>query len=268
MRYTIYLLVFLMSNGLFSAASFAQTQNAVLAKVNGTAITEQALEAYVHQQFGPEASVPMTGTPQREMLINTLINRTLLVQQALQAGLDKNPQVQAEVEDRRQMVLSNAFTHHWHQDFQPTEKQLKAFYQQRSNSMPTLKQYKTRHIVTTTEEQAKAVITQLKNGNDFAKLAREKSVDATKAQGGSLGWLTLQQMFPPYAQAITTLQPNQFTQMPVQTPSGWHVALLEEVREMPKPTYEAVKEGLKQEFKNMQWQQFVNQLRNQAKIKR
>src|SRR6476646_3104554 len=84
----------------------AHGQNGPVAKVNGVAISQQHLEILVKNlvaQGRPD-------TPEmREALKQQMINRELMVQEAVRRGLDKNPEISARLAFTRQDVLSTAF---------------------------------------------------------------------------------------------------------------------------------------------------------------
>jgi peptidyl-prolyl cis-trans isomerase C len=238
-----------------------------VASVSGVALDDSLVAAQVRQTFGPETPIPASDTPQYNMLIEELIGREILVQQALKAGLDKNPDVLANIDNLRRNALSAAYMQHWMQTNLPTDEVLKAEYE-RQSKMPAPTEYKTRHIVVATEAEANQLLEQLKNGADFAALARQHSLHPTKQQGGDLGWLTFPMMLPPYAQAVMSLDKAAVVEKPIQTPMGWHVIKLEDSRKMQKPSFEEAKPRLIKILQMSGWQQHVMQLRGQAKIER
>src|ERR1700739_5083039 len=91
-----------------------------------------------------------------------------------------------------------------------------------------------RHILVEGEDEAKAIIEQLKGGADFAKLAKEKSKDPGAAEGGDLGYFTKDQMVPEFAEVAFKLDKGQVSE-PVKTQFGWHIIKVEARRSAPPP---------------------------------
>ena len=81
---------------------------------------------------------------------------------------------------------------------------------------------------------------ELKNGADFATLAKEKSKDPGGADGGDLGYFTKDQMVPEFAAVAFKLDKGQISD-PVKTQFGWHIIKVEDKRIKPTPTFEQVK---------------------------
>lgn len=253
----------LLSLTLLSTAAWSDEP--AVATVNGQPLSQAVVNAHVRTLGGDDAVKNLQGA-QRDALVAELAGRELLVQEAKKAGLDKSPEVQAEIADKTAMVLSAAFMRHWLQQHQPSEEVLKQEYD-RQAQLPPPKQFKTRHILTTTEQEARSIIAALSKQTNFAELATQRSIDtATKAKGGELDWMLPPQMFPSYFQAVINLQKGSYTQAPVQSPAGWHVILLEDVQDAPKPTFEKAKPLLAKGLTEQQWQKFVMELRSQAKI--
>ncbi|MCV6638055.1 peptidylprolyl isomerase [Candidatus Albibeggiatoa sp. nov. NOAA] len=238
-----------------------------VASVDGAALDSSLVVAQVRQTFGLETPIPDSNTPQYNMLVEELIGREILVQQALKAGLDKNAEVLADVDNLRRNALSAAYMQHWMQTNVPTDEVLKAEYDRQSQMTPPT-EYKTRHIVVATEAEAKQLIEQLGKGQDFVALAQQQSLHPSKQQGGDLGWLTLPMMLPPYAQTVMGMAKGELATNPVQSPMGWHVIKLEDSRQMQKPSFEEAKPRLSKILQMAGWQQHVMQLRSQANIER
>ena len=87
------------------------------------------------------------------------------------------------------------------------------------------------HILLSTEEDARAVKTELEAGADFATLAKEKSIDPSAQQnGGDLDWVPRGRTVKPFEDAAFALTtPGQLSD-PIQTQFGWHIIRLEEAR--------------------------------------
>ena len=131
----------------------------------------------------------------------------------------------------------------------------------------SLKEYKARHILTTTETEAQAVIAQLNKGANFATLAKEKSIDTSSAQnGGELGWFSPDQMVKPFADAVEKLKKGSYTQTPVHTQYGWHVILLQDVRAVQPPPFDEVKDQVRGIMQNRIIGEYIDGLRKKAKI--
>lgn len=96
-------------------------------------------------------------------------------------------------------------------------------------------QVRARHILVVDSVTAENMIERLKNGADFAELAREFSTDTgSGAQGGDLGWFGKNAMIPEFEAAVFALEnPGDFTLEPVQSTFGFHIIQLMGKREIP-----------------------------------
>ncbi len=84
------------------------------------------------------------------------------------------------------------------------------------------KEIKARHILVEDEETAKEVEKKLKDGGDFAKLAKEYSTDSSAESGGDIGFFTVGQMVPEFEEAAFSLKKNKVSE-PVQSEFGFHI---------------------------------------------
>jgi tetratricopeptide (TPR) repeat protein len=79
-----------------------------------------------------------------------------------------------------------------------------------------------RLIVLNSAQEAQAILDRLKAGDDFAVLAREKSVDATSIDGGFLGKIDPTSLRPELRDGLRGVEPGQFSKI-VKIPSGYAV---------------------------------------------
>lgn len=144
-----------------------------------------------------------------------------------------------------------------------SDKEIEAYYNQGKYELNA------RHILVETEEEAKAIIEELKNGADFAQLAKEKSVDtASGAEGGELGWFTVGMMVPEFSDAAYALELNTVSE-PVKSDYGYHIIEVKEKREVKDyGTLEEKKEEISEQLKSQKfdWNAIQEQLIKDAKI--
>ena len=200
---------------------------------------------------------------QRSQLIEQLVTMTVLADSAEQDGLDEDQTLAAELELQRRQILARAATEKFRGSNAPTEAELRTAYE---DNLPRYlaTQYKARHILVESEEEAESIMTELEAGGDFAELAMEHSTGPTGPRGGDLGWFTADSMVEPFADAVRAAEIGTHAPEPVQTQFGWHVILVEDQREQQPPGLEAVRDELVSIVERSKLQAFVEELREQA----
>ena len=128
-------------------------------------------------------------------------------------------------------------------------------------------EYKARHILVKTEDEAKNVIAQLDKGADFAKLAKEKSIGPSGKEGGDLGWFSPDNMVKPFADAAAALKVGTYSKTPVHTQFGWHVIKLEDTRPVSPPSFDELKNQLMNSWRNKMISAYLDRLRSEANVK-
>ncbi len=124
-----------------------------------------------------------------------------------------------------------------------------------------------RHILVETEDEAKAVVAELKKGTDFAELAKAKSKDPGSADGGDLGYFTKDQMVPEFSEVAFKLDKGQLSD-PVKSQFGWHVIKVEDKRERQPPEFDKVKDQLENFLVRKSQSELITKLRAEGKIER
>lgn len=230
--------------------------------VNGKPISKEALavvKAEIAQRRGGN-NIP------DDKIVEELIKRELLRQEAENEGLAKDPKFAARVENAERMVLSQAAAERFINSVQVSDEELKKEYDQRIAPMSG-SEFKAKHILVETEQAAKDVIAKLQKGEKFDALAKKLSKDpGSKDKGGDLGWFNPQQMVQPFSEAVMKLKNGETTTTPVQSQFGWHVIQREDSREQPAPPFDAVKDQLKALVQTQKLQQHLADLQGKAKI--
>ena len=147
-----------------------------------------------------------------------------------------------------------------------TPEEIKAAYDKMVAAMPNVDEIHARHILVSTEDDAKAIKAQLDGGADFATLAKEKSIEpGAKDSGGDLGYFTQDKMVKPFGDAAFALKVSEISQ-PVQTQFGWHIIQVLDRRPAAKPTLDAMTQQIGQQLYVQKYRALFDQLRKGATI--
>lgn len=245
-----------------SSAPAVKKEDAV-ASVNGQYISKKTLED-LERDLGQRSQGQMPAIP-KDKLVEELVQRELLVQDAISKKLDKTPEVIAQLEQARKAILTQASLQGYLKANPINDAEIKAEYEKQVGSSGV--EYKASHILVKTEEEAKKLVAELDKGEKFAKLANKHSLDAKESQnGGDLGWFNPNQMVAPFSEAVAHLEKGKYTKEPVKTQFGYHIIWLEDSRKQTPPPLEAVKGSLTPMLQRQKIQGMVESLRKQAKV--
>jgi peptidyl-prolyl cis-trans isomerase C len=156
-------------------------------------------------------------------------------------------------------------------DVTVSDADVKNEYDKNKDQYSEQEQVKARHILVATEDEAKAIITQLKGGAKFIDLAKEKSTEpGAKDSGGDLGYFTKGQMDPAFEKAAFEQKPGTFSEKPVKSQFGYHVILVEDHKAQVQKTFDQVKEDIKKNLpqakKDEKFKQYLDDLKKNSKI--
>jgi peptidyl-prolyl cis-trans isomerase C len=234
-----------------------------VATVNGVAIPQSRMEFMVVQQ---QARGQPDSEQLRGMVRDELVNREILMQEAQRSGFTRNAEVQTQLEMMRQEVVVGAYLRDWARKNPVSDAEVQKEYD-RAKTQHGDKEYKARHILVETEDQAKQLIAELKKGGKFDELASKNSKDPGSAQrGGDLDWnvpATFDKMF---SDAMVKLEKGKYTTEPVRTRFGFHVIQLDDVRPAKFATLAEVKPRIQQMLVQNKIEQLIKGLRAKAKI--
>jgi peptidyl-prolyl cis-trans isomerase C len=247
-----------------SASKAPVPADEVLVTVNGEPIRKSTFDLYVEtigRQSGREVE-----EAQKPELLDNFIGMHLAAAQAEKTGITQQPKVRDQLELGRMNVIVDAALQQYLEDNPVKDEELKPEYDAQVAAMP--REYHARHILVDDKETADAVTKELQGGADFAKLAQKRSKDSSSSSGGDLGWFTPDSMVKPFADAVAALKPGEITSAPVQSQFGWHVIKLEESRASAPPPFEDVKDRVKALVQRKKLQEYLEQLRKEAKVEK
>lgn len=244
----------------------AAFKDPVVATINGQAIHLSELE--VAQQALPPQYRNMPLQAVFPALLDRIVDSKLVVQDGRKNKVSDDPAFKKRMAFVEEQVI---------QDFwlqreiakKVTPEKLQARYEERLKSMPAEEEVHARHILVASEDEAKAIIADLKKGAAFDKIAKEKSTDkASGAEGGDLGWFKKSDMVKEFADAAFALKKGELTDAPVKTQFGYHIIKIEDRRKAPPPAFEEMQDQLREELARETVTALLDHLRASAKIEK
>jgi Parvulin-like peptidyl-prolyl isomerase len=224
------------------ASAFAQ-EDAVVAKVGDLEIRQSELDLAV-ANLDPQLQ-QLPDEQKRVAALSGAIDVKLLAQGAVEEGLGETEDFQKRMDYIKDRELHNSYFRK-HVVDAVTDEEVKARYDKEIAGLPKQEEVNARHILVKTEEEAKAIIADLDAGKDFAELAKAKSEDSNKDDGGDLGWFSKGRMVPEFEEAAFALEKGAYTKTPVKSQFGFHVIKLEDRRDVQPPALDQVEPQVRQ----------------------
>jgi len=246
-----------------TAAHAEDTKTTIVAKVNGKAITEADMRFAEAELANDLQSLPPD--VKRRAVAEYLIDNMLFANAATEANLGDTPEFEEQMRYLRRRMLRQEYFEKVLKD-KIDEAEAKKIYNAHVASQEPETEFAARHILVESEDKAKELRTKIKDGGDFAELAKENSTDpGSKEQGGLLGYFTEGQMVPEFEAAVVKMIPGQVSE-PVKTAFGWHVIKLEDRRRKEPPSFDSVKQTILNSLAVREAQKEATALRDKAEV--
>lgn len=247
----------------------------ILVTVNGKNITKQDAEQFVAAaQQG--AHFAQLDKAQQEMIKQRLVEKILFTELAKKEGVENDPEFKAAIEKIKEELLVNVWMKKQLDSTLVSDSEAKEFYEKNKDKFKQPETVTASHILVKTEDEAKAIIEELKPlkgaalKEKFVVLAKAKSTGPSGPKGGDLGTFTQGQMVPEFAKAVWALKDGTVTLEAVKTQFGYHVIYLEKKNPAIVLPYDAVKEKIIQSLKQKQFAvkvaEVAKELKSKAKI--
>jgi peptidyl-prolyl cis-trans isomerase C len=267
-RHTFHLIATLIATALVFPASMpnvaqAQETNKAIVTVDGDTLTEKDLELAKILLGASLEQIPEKD--QRKQITNVLVETYLLANAAERSGVRETEAYKQRIKFLDLRALRDSYVDSEVRQ-KISETDVKARYSKEVLTLKPEVEVQARHILVTSEADAKALIKELDKGADFADLARKKSTGPSGPNGGDLGFFGPGRMVPAFDAVVFKMEPGTYTKKPVKTQFGWHVIKVEKKREVPIPPFEEVAEQIRRLLASERYTKVIENLRKGANI--
>ena len=235
----------------------------IVAKVNNHIITAQDVLNATNRLPQKIKEKPLSEIyPQ---IVNKLINQHLITKQAYKEKLDHNNEIIKILQKNKDEIMAK----YWLRNYlinQTKEEKIEAFYNNYLENFKTFKEYNASHILVKEEDKALQIIKNIKENSEFSKFAKTYSIGPSKKNGGNLGWFGPGQMVKEFENATFKLKKGMITKKPVKTQFGFHVIMLNDVRNAVPKKLNVIKKKIVDQIKQNSLSRLEKEIRNNKNI--
>ena len=230
--------------------------------MNGKPVPKSRVDALLSQA----SKQGQPKTPELETQVrDEVVLREMFMQEAEKRGLSQSAEYKSQMELARQTILIRELFNEFNKKNPTSDAEVQAEYDKfKSQSSGT--EYRARHILVEKEDDAKALIAQIKGGASFEELAKKNSKDPGSGQnGGDLDFANPGSYVPEFSQAMVKLKKGEMTEAPVKSQFGFHIIKLEDTREAKFPPLEEVKAQIQQRLGQVKMAKFRDDIKAKSK---
>jgi len=207
------------------------------------------------------------GTSEFDEILDELIEIKLLSMEAIGRGLDEDPEARHRLNTARDSILSNILIEHVAAE-EIDEAAIRKMYEAQVQLLePQMEnEARVRHILAGSKDEIDRIAAELRTGVDFAVLAARRSSDeATRMDGGDLGYMTADEASPEFARVIREV-PEGGVSRPFEDQQGWHIVKIEQLRKRRPPSLEDLRDTIERYLRSQQLEKILKELRADAEI--
>ena len=248
------------------SANIVRLGDTIVAEVDGTSIYLSDIEHAALARGLIKPGAPLTPSdPLYQRILDELIDQRLLALAALQRSLDQNDETRRRLAASRERILSDTVIEALLAE-KVTDEAARRIYDEQGALQANGLQVRARQIVTQSEEEALEFKKLVENGGDFAVLAKEFSIDRSTADlSGDLGYFSKGAM-PDFITAAAFDTKKGDVSAPFKSSAGWHILLIVDRRQTPRPKFEDVKPKIISYMTNDEIDKLLKSLRNDSTI--
>jgi peptidyl-prolyl cis-trans isomerase C len=195
------------------------------------------------------------------------IDKRIMAQKAREAGLEKDPLYRTRFNEFEKTRLVNLHRAKLAKEREPSEEQLKAFYEANRMAIMQVEMRKIQDVVVKTREEAEALKAKIESGEltMFQAAADYSIAPGAKQQLGEVGWVAKGRAQPALDEVIFELGPGELGG-PVESTEGWHLVTVLDVADAKFDNFEdaATRKLTRRRYIHDQLDSYVMDLRKNA----
>ena len=237
----------------------------LLAEVNGKKITGVDYNLFI-DSLNPQLKQYFGGKEMNKEVVNELVYQTLLYEDAMEKGMDKDDEFTQVLEKTKESILKTYALGKLLSTVSVTDDEIKKFYEDNKDLFKENESANASHILVAEEDKANEIYEKVKNGEDFASLAKEFSTCPSKEKGGELGTFTRGQMVKEFEDAVFNNEVATITE-PVKTQFGYHIIKINDKNEGRDLAFDEVKDKIAAQVRRQKEQALYNEKITELKEK-
>ncbi len=244
-----------------------EVEGTLLASINERKITLEdfnaRIEAYNSEiQASPDipdsvkSSYLIKSAEDKERLLEGMVERELLIAEAIDRGLDKDKDLIQAVKALKEQLLFAKVVEAERNKVNVTTKEVENYYNLYKDAFAIPEERKASIIVVPTEQKAKEILIRLLQGENFSTLVRENSTDESASSGGDIGFIVRKLPFPQpdkktmfkkFEEVAFSLEMNKPSTM-FKGPAGFYIIKVTEIKQarqmLLSEVYKDIERGL------------------------
>ncbi len=199
-------------------------------------------------------------------IVNELINQHLIIKQAYKEKLDQQNEIVEILKKNKDQIMAK----YWLNNFlvnNTSEEKIQNFYKKYLENFISLKEFNASHILLKKKDEALQIIKKLNIKSEFSELAKSYSIGPSKKNGGNLGWFRTGQMVKEFEEAVLKLKKGTITKRPVKTKFGYHIIMLNDIRNSQPQKFNDIKQQIVERIKQNSLSNLEKELRKNKSIK-
>jgi len=203
---------------------------------------------------------------QQELVIKEIILQKIIYQEAKKQGFKNEKSYTQAVKNFKQEFLKQKLYNHLVSTAK-AEKNVQKNYNELLEKSQNKLDFKISYIAIGNEKQAQEIYQKLlKNPSNFAKIAKQRSIDTdTAKKGGNLGFVFEDNLPVSLVENLKQLKKNQITK-PIEVADSWFIVQLQQSRKAEILPFEKAKEQLAENLAKLAVEDFIEKSLEQAKI--
>ena len=221
-----------------------ENNNKLLAEVNGKKIYRNDVISFMQNIEGGARFQNEEGI---KVLTDEMVNQEIILADAYKNKLDDDEEFKSELKLVKDNMLKNFAMHKIFESVNPTEEELKKYYEENKELISPNKTYTASHILVDDLDKANKVYEEIAAGLDFEEAAKKYSKDPSGANGGSLGTFPKGVMVKEFQEGLDSLKVGEISK-PVKSQFGYHIIKLDDIQNEQVKAFDEVKEQVYQTY--------------------